>query len=432
LASYLTAGLLLLVPLAASRSATADDAGKRHLAGNWGGLRTELEQSGVDLEFNYTTETAYNAAGGSNNLVRYTDQLAFSGDFDLDRLLHLHDAEFKLAITKRDGRNLSDDAKLGTLQEVQEVNGRGQIWRLTQLWYDQKYFSGMLDWKIGRITMGEDFAAFSCQFQNLTFCGSQPGNIVGDYWFNWPVSQWASRLKLNLDDDVSLQVGAYEVNPNFLHRIDAALPISPSGATGVMIPVELAWSPQLGNNRLAGSYKIGGWYDTSSADDVFDDINDDPAVLTGLPPKRRHGRYGTYINFQQQVMRYDADDASRGLTLFLNATFTDQRTSTIDNQIVFGLISKGAFDLRPNDEIGLAVGRTHVNDRVAHGEKLQKEVGPGPVAVQHSEYAVELYYGLQVTDWFMARPNLQFIKDPGGTSHNEDVLVVGLKTLIDF
>jgi porin len=45
---------------------------------------------------------------------------------------------------------------------------------------------------------------------------------------------------------------------------------------------------------------------------------------------------------------------------------------------------------------------------------------------------VELYYGLQVTDWFVARPNLQFIADPGGTDHNKDVVVVGLKTSIDF
>jgi carbohydrate-selective porin OprB len=70
---------------------------------------------------------------------------------------------------------LSDDARLGTLQQVQEVFGRGQTLRLTQFWYDQKFIDGAIDWKIGRITFGEDFAAFSCDFQNLTLCGAQPG-----------------------------------------------------------------------------------------------------------------------------------------------------------------------------------------------------------------------------------------------------------------
>ena len=430
--------LLLSAGLAASETATADDTLSQYLngkyaTGTWGGARTKLEKSGVNLGVDYTAETAYNAAGGSKDLVDYTDQWAFTGDFDLDRLLALHDAEFKLAITKRNGQNLSDDADLGTLQQVQEVFGRGQTWRLTQLWYDQKYFSKFVDWKIGRLTAGEDFASFDCAFQNLTFCGSQPGNLVGDYWFNWPVSQWATRLKFNFAGDISFQAGAYETNPHFLNTTDAMLPLFPSGATGVRVPVELGWSPHLGKDQLTGSYKIGAWYDSSTADDVFDDKNHDPAVVTGLSPARRHGRYGVYANFEQQVLRFDANDASRGLSFFLNGTFADKRTATLDNQVAVGLVTTGLFDARPDDEIGFAVGRTHVNENVAHGERLQNEDAPGsPVDVQHSEYALELYYGLQATGWFMARPNIQFIADPGGTSHNKDVVVIGLKTDLKF
>jgi len=420
----------LLASLTVSQNASSDDVGKEGVTGDWGGYRTKLEQAGIDLGFNYTSEVAYNARGGSNDLVRYADQLAFSSEFNLDRLIDVHDAEFKLTITKRNGRNLSNDAQLGTLQEVQEIYGRGQTWRLTQFWYDQKYFSEKLDLKVGRLTMGEDFAAFSCEFQNLTFCGSQPGNIVGNYWHNWPVSQWATRAKITIDTDVSLQVGAYEVNPHALDETDAMLPIFPGGTTGLMVPFELEWKPQVGAAGLPGSYKIGAWYDTSKADDVFDDIHDDPAVLTGLQPRRRHGRYGAYVNFRQQVLRFDAGDAARGLTLFFNASFADRRTSTIDNQVVLGMISTGSFDLRPRDEIGLAVGRTHVNDRVAQGQRLSNDGNPG--IVQNAEYAVEFYYGLQATDWLMMRPNLQFVRQPGGTSHNEDVLVVGLKTSMDF
>ena len=430
--SRLAMGVLLLASLAGSGAALADDAGKGRLTGNWGGLRTDLAQAGVDFQFGYTSELAYNPAGGSKGQLSYTDQLSFGATFDLDRLLGVHDATVQLTITDRNGRNLSADAQLGTLQQVQEVFGRGQTWRLTQFWYDQKYFSGLLDWKVGRLTVGEDFASFSCKFQNLTFCGSQPGNIVGNYWYNWPVSQWATRLKANIQGVGYVQVGAYQMNPGFLNIDQAVLPNNPSGTTGVMIPVEFGWTPTLGPARLPGSYKFGAWYDTSTADDVLDDADGDPAVLTGRPFERRHGRYGAYINFLQQLTRPDAGDPSRGLSVFLNATIADQRTSTIDNQIALGLIYKGPFDLRPKDEIGLAVGRTHVNDRVAKGQRLLNEAGLGPVAVQNAEYAVELYYGLQATDWLMARPNIQYVHLPGGTRHNDDVVVLGLKTSIDF
>jgi porin len=89
------------------------------------------------------------------------------------------------------------NAGLDTLQQVHEVFGRGQTRPLTQFWYDQKFIDGAVDWKIGRITFGEDFASFSCDFQNLTFCGAQPSNLVGNYIYNWPVSQRATRLKFN-------------------------------------------------------------------------------------------------------------------------------------------------------------------------------------------------------------------------------------------
>jgi porin len=147
--------------------------------GDWGGLRSRLHDDGIDLAVGYTSETAANVQGGTKVGVRYTDQLTFGTTLDLQKLLGLNQARFQISITDRNGRNLSSDLHLGTLQQVQEVYGRGQTWRITQFWYDQVYFDGALDWKIGKLTVGENFASFSCEFTNLTFCGSTPGNLVG-------------------------------------------------------------------------------------------------------------------------------------------------------------------------------------------------------------------------------------------------------------
>lgn len=40
---------------------------------------------------------------------------------------------------------------------------------------------GRLQLKVERMNIGADFAAFSCDFQNLTFCASQKDNLVGSY-----------------------------------------------------------------------------------------------------------------------------------------------------------------------------------------------------------------------------------------------------------
>ena len=310
------------------------------------GIRSEWLDKGVDFRIGYVSETATNAQGGDRELVRYTDQITFSTVLDLDKLVGLTQATFKLAITDRNGNNLSDDAKLQSLQQVQELYGRDQTWRWTQFWYQQKYLDGLVSWKVGRITEGEDFAAFSCEFMNLTFCGAQPGNIVGNYWYNWPVSQWATEVKILLGGGLGyFQIGAFDVNSDYLQNKYSLDLWRPGGSSGVLAPVELGWLPVFGE-RLKGSYKFGAWYNSSTAPDVVENVYGQSLAISGGPPLMRHGQYGSYVNFLQQLTTGLGD---RGLSVFFNATYADRRTSTQDNQITTGLLYKGPFQHRPAD-----------------------------------------------------------------------------------
>jgi porin len=401
------------------------------LLGDWYGARTRLLNAGIDFQFGYTSEVAGNATGGQRQQVAYTDQWVVGTTFDLTRLGVVPGGTIQVTWTDRNGSNLSDDAGLGTLQQVQEVFGRGQTLRLTDFWYDQKFGGGAVDWKIGRIPFGEDFASFACDFQNLTFCGAQPGNLVGNYIYNWPISYWATRLKFNLPGFGYFQVGVFDSNPGYLNVAQSALPVIYAGSTGALIPVELGWLPKFGD--LQGTYKFGGWYDTSMAPDVVTDINGNPAVLSGLPLAQSRGRYGGYVSFVQQVMHRSADS----LSLFLNATMADRRTATTDYQVAGGLTYTGPLRSRPQDDIGFGVGATHVNSRIAWSEELQNLagqnlVGFSPVAVQGTEYSMELYYTYRPLAGLQVRPNIQYVIDPGGTSANPNALVFGLKTVANF
>jgi len=407
----LSASVAVYAALAAL-PAHADDTPPAWLFGDWNGERTRLRDQGIDFQFGYTGEIAWNASGGSRSDAAYTDQYLAGVTLDLEKLVGLPAATFQATITQRTGRNLVDDADLGTLQLVQEVYGRGQTTRLTQFWFNQAWLGGLLDWKVGRMGVGEDFASFACDFQNLTFCGSDPGNIAGDYIYNWPISQWGTRLKLNLDGFGYVQAGVYDVNERYLGSSRALLPVWFSGSTGALIPAEFAWQPTFGDG-LQGSYKFGVWYDTSRADDVIDDANGDPFAISGLPPATHRGRYGAYINFEQQV--------SDRLKLFLNAVVSDRRTSTTDRQIAAGLVYNGLFETRPEDDVGLAFGTTHVNDRVADEE-----------GIEGSEYAAEIYYTYRPHAALQIRPNLQYVYRPGGDSANGNVFVLGLKTSANF
>ena len=401
------------------------------LTGDWGGWRSRLLSDGFNFEMGYVSETAANVQGGTKTGVRYTDQWSFGVTLDLNKLLDLHDAQFQFTVTDRNGRNLSSDAHLGSLQQVQEVFGRGQTWRITQLWYEQAYFDRLLDLKIGRLTVGEDSATFSCDFMNLTFCGAQPGNLVGNYWFNWPVSQWAGRLKAQIPGFGYAQIAAYEVNPAFLTRGKAFDFGDPPGATGVLLPIEIGWLPTFGDGKLAGSYKFGVWYNTSNTPDVFENTHGQALAIAGGTPRGRDGAYGAYISFVQKLTTPSITEPDKGLSGFLNATFADRRTATLDSQIAIGIKYTGMFDFRPNDDIALAFGRTHVNSRVVLGEQLQNGAGLGAVPVQGSEYPIELYYTVHATNWLNLRPNIQYIHHPGGISQTDDV-ILGLKLSLNL
>lgn len=370
--------------------------------GDWNGTRTELETKGYRFNLGYTGEmaTLLDAKKHSSHGTEYADQFVLGSHFDLDKILGWQDTEAQIIITERNGHSLSQtsDALNGHLSSTQEVWGRGQTWRLTNFWIKKKFLNQQLDLKVGRFGEGEDFNSFDCDFQNLALCGSQVGNWVGDQWFNWPVSQWAARLKYQFSPEVFSQIGVYEYNPENLKR-SQGFNLSTSGADGVIVPIEMVWQPKIGMQGKTGEYRLGYYY--SSAD----------AVEIQNPSATSH-KQGMWIVAKQQLLQH-AQDPQRGLTGFINLTVHDDKTNNVDTMQNIGLIYTGVLDIRPQDEIALGFARIHLNDDLNTG--------------QDEEYNTELYYGVHATNWLTIRPNLQYIRHVGADKNGENVWVGGIK-----
>lgn len=426
------AGLGLGMGAVAPQARAADDLSTSpYLLGDWNGERTRLADEGIKFNFQYGGEAAHNFSGGDAHLTRYTDQYVGGIEADLGKLWGWQGATFRMTITDRNGRDLGADAHIGNNQLIQEVYGRSQTWHLTEFSLEQDFFDGALAVKAGRLPVGEDFAAFSCDFENLTFCGSQPGNIVGGYWVNWPTSQWAVNIKLNTTKETYVMLGAYQVNPNYINdqyaESHGLFPSFPGGTTGALIPLEFGWAPTA--NGLPGSYKFGIWYNTSNGKDLYYDINHNPAGETGLDAQNRDGQYGAYINFIQQVT---GEAGGTGLSIFLNASQADRNTAATDGQVALGLEYKGPFG-RSNDMIGFAEGETNSNSRYADFVKQNNaRTGENVIAGSGSEYVTELFYSWSPIPSIFLRPNLQYIIHPGGTSQNSNAFVAGLKMGFTF
>lgn len=391
------------------------------LIGDWQRVRSRLGERGITLTARYASESGYNPTGGEKQLWRETGQFDAGVLLNMEKLAGVTGGAFQATVTWRRGYDLTTDAGLGLLQQAQEIYGRGQTVRVTQLWYEQKL--GAVEVKLGRTNPGEDFAVFSCHFMNLTFCGAQVGNLVGTYWYNWPVAQWGARVRVDLPRDAYVAGAVYEVNPKnldnnfFLWRFH--------GATGVLVPIEAGWV-RGGDEGHVGVYKVGGWYSSAPGDDVYYDINHNPRAVTGLDPLQRDSRYGVYFSIQQQLTGGSKDGKSlTGLNVFANVTQADRKTSVTDNQVVVGMFYKGLFPSWPGDVLGVAVGRTNVNGRARDADRAV----PG-TPVRDAEYAAEIYYSLHPADWLELQPNVQYIHQPGGLKDKGDVAVLGMKAAL--
>ncbi|MBF7684406.1 carbohydrate porin [Acinetobacter sp. B10A] len=393
--------------LSQAQATTAFDRNSPYMLGDWNGQRTALKAQGYDFSLGYTGElaTVLDSKNTSSHPTKYSDQFSLGADLDLNKILGWQDTQAGITLTYRNGQNLtgSADALQHQISQVQEVYGRGQTWRLTNLWIKKQFFDQKLDVKVGRFGEASEFNSASCDFQNLALCGGQVGNWAGDQWYNWPVSQWAIRAKYQLQQDLFFQVGAFEHNAENLKR-GKGFNLSTDGSNGALIPVEMVWQPKLTVHALPGEYRVGYYYST---------------VDQNTSGQRIDHKQGAWISAKQQFTA-QAGDSSRGLTAFASASFFDQDQGNSDDGQVsnmqnIGLSYVGLFDARAKDEIALGVARIHKN-----------------LSGYNNEYNAELYYGMNVTNWLTIRPNVQYVYHVGALKDGNNAWVGGVKLTTAF
>ena len=392
--------------------------------------RTWLKERGISLALTVGDEAVTNLSGGSRNTSANAGQLWFEAKFDMAKLAGIQGGLVGLTLVDRFGKNLNTEAGIPALQLTNEVFGRGNILRLTEFYYQQKLFDDHLVLKGGRLPVGSDFFFGLCEFINLTFCGGQPGNIQGGYIFNWPVSQWAGVVHYNFTKEWQLSVGVYDANPNYLTTSDAGVYLAPGiprshPASGVLVPVEVVYAP---SGPFNGTWRLGGWYDSASS--IDGGLPGIIAVVAGAPGvgdqnlSSQRGRYGVYESILQRLTVEGAK--AQGWYTFLNTTVADHRTSYQDYQIAWGVKHTGTFSFRPEDEVGFAVGTTHVNSAA-----LNPNAGG-------NEVPIEAWYGWQATGWMNLKFDAQYVINPGGRGFNAagvktgNAVVLGLRTVVHF
>ena len=399
-----------------------------HLLGDWFGIRSKLADVGISPILQYIWQPATNLGGGKEHSATQQGQLSIGFKVDAGKLINIEGGSFQFLVIDRHGTPLNAEAGLGLIEGPQAVFGAGQIWRLSDMWYSQQL--GSINVKIGRTSPNEDFGSGICFFESTYFCGNVPTHAAYQYFYTPPTSVWGGRVLVR-DKLGYTEGGVYEQNPsNFTGR--DGFKFSTSGATGVLLPIERAFTVTLGGNKgLKGTYRIGGWYDTSRSYDLVRDAFGGFAAISGRPLDRARGRFGGYLIADQQVIATDQNGRG-GLELIYTGVIADRRTNPISDLMTFQAIYTGPFAVRPHDKVGLAVGRINMNGKFAdlqRAQRAQAAAGDGP-AVQSAEYAVEGSYAFNIVPGLSMRPSIQYYINPGAVVGRKGITILGLGVFV--
>lgn len=400
------------------------------LTGDWHGARQHLYDQGIDFGVDYLGEFAHNSSGGIRQTDAYADQIHIHAAFDFQKLWGWIGGSLHIDVNDRNGSQIDAKAHLGTLLESQEIYGGGNITRITRFYLQQSLWHDLVDLKFGRMDIGVDFFPFACDFQNLNFCGALPGWISKGVEA-WPLAQTGGVIAIQPSPAWTIKFGGFEVNPNNAAK-SQGLKLSPSGPNiGTLMLAEVDWRTSLGGepNGLPGIWRVGGWRNTARYQDVILSADGAQQLLGSDTAALQSSVSGSYFMGQQQLTR---NTTGGGLSVFGNVVQADPHTDLVDQMISIGLLYDGPFASRPNDRLGVAIGRDRVSSRVANAERLVNQAGSGPVPVQGYEYITELNYQFQLGHGLALMPNVQYIRHPGGTSANHDATVWGLRVVARF
>jgi len=444
---FLAAGLFLLA--AAAPCPAAEEGGSEHApslsswlaqdtaTGEWGEYRKRMEDRGVTVSSNYTTDIGGNPVGGLYKTAAYAGCLYGGVSFDLGKLASLKGLNFKVSNYLFNGRNLSN--AVGNSYWVQEVYAKGNYY-LGELDLSQSLWDDKFVLEIGRLFAGDIFGVspFSPYYLTSAING-RLGTIPNDIFFpHYQIASWGIRTTLQPDKNWYLIAGAYDANRDVTDPSHHGAHFSLDMDDGCLVVGQVTYKHghDKEDGRLPGSASLGGYYESSR----FADLSD--------PDRMRRGNYGLYLMADKMIYKGEWPDYERPPHLRSNAMLAERIRKPYHQQTAMpmdrpkGLSVWGGAVFAPQNDIntqtcewitGLAYQGLPPN-RCRDVTAFCFAVGHFSTELggQSDEYVLELNHRFQLGPWCYLTPDIQYVIHPNGQSDIQDALVPGLEISLNF
>jgi porin len=194
------------------------------------------------------------------------------------------------------------------------------------------------------------------------------------------------------------------------------------GAQGWFLITELVYAPEAGPTRL----KLGVWHHTAKFADQHVDAAGRPYVLSGADAREHSGNSGTYAAVEHTLA--GTAEKPGHVDAFFRIGAAPEDRNTITWALDGGLAWHGPLPGRPDDVAAIGLAHAAFSSRAAATARLLDPTAP---ALDH-EQAIEVSYTVSLNEHISLKPDLQYIRHPGGSGAQRDALLVMLRVNAEF
>ena len=433
LLSFALGVLLVCTPAVFAQQQTSDDTAtdttsrvfelglpSDHLLGDWGGLRTHLEESGITPRWFFITDVAGNPSGGRAQGATQASSTELSLFFDLDRIAGLKGGSVFASFSQRWGNRLSTNY-VGNIFSEQQIYGF-ETFRVIDFSYQQKLFDDRVELRLGRFAATDDFlnSPYNYGFMSNTFCGNPFGILLDAPGMTAYTGTWAALGKVKPTKRTHIMTAIYDGDPRIRENKYHGVNLSMNGPFFAMWEVGYQVNGLPGDSQRLGNYKFGGWYDHATLIDFESGA-------------KKRGSWGYYGLFDQVVIPFGSPGSNRGLGVFGSMTVApDSHVQQLPLYFTAGVSARGLSDARPRDAISFGVATGYFSDALKRAQQDGHFLSPDG-GIQDHETVVEMTYRIDFhRGAFFVQPDFQYIIRPGGTGRLADAPVFGAQLGINF
>lgn len=251
-----------------------------------------------------------------------------------------------------------------------------------EAWYEQACYDGRVMVTVGKIDLSNyvdgNAAANDETIQFLN------GGLVNSLAIEFPADNGAGiHLGFYPNEWVELNLGWAEADADWEDVFDNSFVIG-----------EVNIKPGLLDRE--GNYRFYTWYNGS-----------DKAELDGTDTDADGWGFG--VSLDQQL--------TDNLTVFCRAAHEDDEVYEVATAWSIGAEISGAKWNREDDALGIAIAQAILSDDISPDD---------------TETLIEIYYSYALNSQVSITPDIQIIDSPGGDSHNDTLVVLGVRAQVNF